>query len=139
VWYAACYRHTRAKGETGPYPRGAALALMKAIFICLCQLAIMTRELALLTLNRCKARSSSIDVAAAEARTVHLNSCLKKSMASISKSRCAYRLVDWVPKQSRQCCEEIMSQLCVFHLSLARLCRCTTCKHCIANSCIYLC
>ena len=62
MWYAACYRHTRAQGDTAPYPGGAALALMKAIFICLCQLAIMTRELALLTLNRCKARSSSIDV-----------------------------------------------------------------------------
>jgi len=103
VWYAACYRHTRAKGETGPYPRGAALALMKAIFICLCQLAIMTRELALLTLDRCKARRTSIDVAAAEARAVHLGSCLKKSMASISKSRCVSKLVDWVAKQSRQC------------------------------------
>ncbi|DBB07753.1 TPA: hypothetical protein ACH3X3_009171 [Trebouxia sp. C0006] len=57
----SCYRHTRAQGDTAPYPGGAALALMKAIFICLCQLAIMTRELALLTLNRCKARSSSID------------------------------------------------------------------------------
>ncbi len=103
MWYAACYRHTRAKGDTCPYPGGAALALLKAIFICLCQLAIMNMELALLTLDRCKAQRTSIDVAAAEARMVRLNSCLKKSMGSISKSCCVYKLVDWVPKQSRQC------------------------------------
>ncbi len=96
MWYAACYRHTRAAGDTAPYPGDAALAHMKAIFICLCQLAAVNRELALLTLDRCKALSTSIDVAAAEARTVELNSCLDKSMASISKSCCAYMLVDWV-------------------------------------------
>lgn len=103
MWYAAHYRHTRAKGDTAPYPGDAALALMQSLFICLCQLAVMNRELALLTLDRCKARSSPIYVAAAEARTVYLNSCLEKSMASISKSRCVYKLVDYVANQSRQC------------------------------------
>jgi len=95
VWFAACYRHTRAAGDTAPYPGDAALALMQAIFICLWRLAAVNRELALLTLDRCKALGTSVSVAAAEARTVELNSCLDKGVASISKSCCAYMLVDW--------------------------------------------
>lgn len=103
MWYAACYRHTRAAEDTAPYPGDAALALMKAVFICLCQLTVVNSQLALLTVNRCKARSTSIDVAAAEALSVELNSCLEKSIASIRESHCVYKLGDWVPKQLRQC------------------------------------
>jgi len=70
---------------------------MQAMFICLWRVGDVNKELALLTLDRCKALGTSIDVAAAEQRTVVLNSCLDKGVASISKSCGAYMLVVWIP------------------------------------------
>ncbi len=102
MWHAACYGRTRAEGDTAPYTGDAALALMQAIFVSLWRLAEVNRELAL-----------HIDDAAAEQRTVDLNSCLDKGIASISKSRCAYMPINWVAHAVRAILKGIMSQLCV--------------------------
>ncbi len=96
VWYAACYGHTRAKGDRAPYPGDAALALMQAILICLWWLADVNKTLTLLTFNRSKALGTSIDVAAAEQTTAELNSRLKEGVASISKSCSADIVVEWM-------------------------------------------
>ncbi len=112
MWHAACYGRTRAEGDTAPYTGDAALALMQAIFVSLWRLAEVNRELALHS-YRCRSVSTSIDDAAAEQRTVDLNSCLDKGIASISKSRCAYMPINWVAHAVRAILKGIMSQLCV--------------------------
>lgn len=69
---------------------------MQALLVCLWWLGDVNKELALLTLNRCKALSTSIDVAAAEQRTAELNSCLKEGVASLGKSYGAYTFMKWL-------------------------------------------
>ena len=115
MWYAACYGRTRATADTAPYPGDAALAVMQALFVSLWRLAAGSKELALLTFERCKAHAmgTSVNVAAPDARSVELKNDLNKGMASISKSRCAYMLVVCVAHAARAIFKAIMSQLCV--------------------------
>jgi len=115
VRYAARYGLTRAEGDTAAYPGDAALAVMQALFISLWRLAAVSKELALLTFERCKvhAMGTSVNVAAPDARSVELNNDLNKGMASISKSRCAYMLVVCVAHAVRAIFKGIMSHLCV--------------------------
>ncbi len=111
MWYAARYGRTRAEGDTAAYPGDVALAVMQALFISLWRLAAVSKELALLTFERCKAHAmgASVNVAAPDARSVELDSDLNKGMASISKSRCAYLLVNWVAHAVRAIFKGIMS------------------------------
>ncbi len=102
VCYAACYGRTRAKGDRAPYPGDAALVLMQATFICLWWLGDVNQALVLLTSDCSKGLGTCFDVAAAEQRTVELNSWLQEGVASVSKSCGAYIFVDGWLMQSGQ-------------------------------------
>ena len=113
---------------------------MQAIFICLWWLGDVNKELALLIVDRCKALGTSTDVAAAEQRTVDLNSWLQEGVESISESCGAYILVEWMAHAVWATLRgNQVTTLCCPAITLHHFLAVQPVSSCIGSSCIHMC